>query len=177
MTTLADQQNFAAPSTTGASNEQIAQHAETVSSFGTKAVRFSIVIVLTWIGLMKFTAYEAGAIQGLVASSPFISWLYDVLSVQGVSNLIGTIEILTAAALVAGLKFPRIGLVGAVAAAFTFVLTTSFLFTAPGWEASLGGFPYLSVVPGQFLLKDIVLFAGSVFLAGESLKAIAQRAQ
>jgi len=76
----------------------------TVTTFGDNALRFSLVIVLAWIGAMKFTAYEAGAIEGLVASSPIISWLYNVLSVQATSNLIGTIELLTAAAIAFGLE-------------------------------------------------------------------------
>jgi len=147
-----------------------------VTGVGRHALRFSIAGVLGWIGAMKFTAYEAGAIEGLVASSPFTSWLYSLTSVQGASNLIGSIEILTALALVAGLKFARVGLLGALAAAFTFLLTFSFLLTAPGWEQSLGGFPALSVVPGQFLLKDAVLFAGALFLAGHELKRIADEA-
>lgn len=153
--------------------KQIAGAGERIANFGALALSVSIAIVLGWIGAMKFTAYEAGAIQGLVQSSPFVGWLYDVSSVQGVSNLIGTIEIATAIALVAGLRFARIGLAGAAAAAFTFLLKLSFLFTAPGWEASLGGFPALSIVPGQFLLKDVVLLAGSIFLVGDALKRIA----
>lgn len=152
------------------------QIAGSVTAVGRNGVRFSIAGVLGWIGAMKFTAYEAGAIEGLVQSSPFTSWLYSVTSVQGASNLIGSIEILTALALIAGVKYARIGLLGALAAAFTFLLTLSFLFTAPGWEASLGGFPALSVVPGQFLLKDAVLLAGAVFLAGNELKRIAAEA-
>jgi hypothetical protein len=34
------------------------------------------------------------------------------------------------------------------------------------------GFPALSVMPGQFLLKDIVLFSAAVWSLGESLEAI-----
>jgi len=159
----------------GRTPEELGDLGEAFSRFGQNALRFSIVVVLLWIGAMKFTAYEASAIQGLVQSSPFISWLYGILSVQGVSNLIGSIEIVTAMALILGTRFYRIGLFGALAAAATFLLTSSFLFTAPGWEASLGGFPALSVVPGQFLLKDIVLLAGSVFLIGDSLQRIGGR--
>ncbi len=157
----------------GRSAEDLDLVADKLTAVGRHAVRFSIAGVLGWIGAMKFTAYEAGAIQGLVQSSPLVSWLYNVTSVQGAANVIGAIEILTAAALVAGLKFARVGLIGAIAAAFTFLVTLSFIFTAPGWEQSLGGFPALSVVPGQFLLKDAVLFAGAVFLAGKDLKRIA----
>ena len=141
-----------------------------LSRYGKEAVRFSIAGVLGWIGAMKFTAYEAGAIEGLVASSPFTSWLYSVLSLQGTANLIGGIEIATALAIIAGVRFQKAALVGALGAIATFVITLSFLFSAPGWEASLGGFPALSVVPGQFLLKDAVLFAGAVWLLGEALQ-------
>ena len=117
---------------------------------------------------MKFTAYEAGAIEGLVASSPLLAWLYDVASQQLVSNLIGTIEIATALALAVGPFYRPAAVVGAVGAIATFSTTLTFVFTAPGWEASLGGFPALSVVPGQFLLKDIVLLAASVSLLGKA---------
>lgn len=157
--------------------EQLGALGDRISRFGVEALRYSGATVLGWIGAMKFTAYEAGAIQGLVQSSPLMSWLYDVLSVQGVSNLIGSIEIGTALLIVLGTKFPKAALAGALAAAFTFILTISFLFTAPGWEPSLGGFPALSVVPGQFLLKDIVLLAGSIFLAGNALKRVASEAR
>ena len=143
--------------------------ANKLTSFGEIATRYSVVIVLAWIGAMKFTAYEAGAIQGLVASSPFISWIYGVLSVQATSNMIGTIEIITAAAIAFGHLNKRLAVAGALAAVATFTLTASFLFSAPGWEASLGGFPALSVVPGQFLLKDIVLLAVSIGLLGKAL--------
>ena len=133
------------------------------------AIRYSIVLVLAWIGAMKFTAYEAGAIEGLVASSPFLAWLYTFASQQAVSNLIGTIEIATALTLALGPFFRTAALFGAVGAVVTFSITSTFIFTAPGWEQSLGGFPTLSVVPGQFLLKDIVLLAASVSLLSRAI--------
>ncbi|MEM1430987.1 MAG: DUF417 family protein, partial [Pseudomonadota bacterium] len=68
----------------------------------------------------------------------------------------------------------KAALLGALGALATFLVTVSFLFTAPVTEPSLGGFPALSVVPGQFLLKDIVLLAGAVFLTGEALRRIAR---
>ena len=142
-----------------------------LSRFADHALRYSLVLVLAWIGAMKFTAYEAGAIEGLVASSPLVSWLYSILSLQGASNLIGSIEILTAIALFAGAYNRRFAIVGALAAIATFAVTLSFLFTAPGWEASLGGFPALSVVPGQFLLKDVVLLAAAISLLGKALSS------
>ena len=147
---------------------------EKLTNIGTQTLRFTIATVLGWIGAMKFTASEAGTIVGLVASSPFTSWLYSVFSLQGAANLVGTVEIITAILIVLGAKFPKLALIGAVGAAITFAVTSSYLFTAPGWEASLGGFPALSVVPGQFLLKDIVLLSAAVFLIGDALKRKAQ---
>ena len=144
---------------------------ERIAAIGDQALRISVVVVLAWIGAMKFTAYEAGAIEGLVASSPFTSWLYSVFSLQGASNFIGTVEVATAIALLLAPFNRQVAIAGAVAAIATFTVTLSFLFTAPGWEGSLGGFPALSVVPGQFLLKDIVLLAASVSLLGRALKS------
>jgi len=52
-----------------------------------------------------------------------------------------------------------------------FLTTLSFLFSTPGWEPSLGGFPSLSVLPGQFLLKDVVLLGAAVWSLNEALRA------
>ncbi|MGC3872295.1 YkgB family protein [Halomonas sp. GXIMD04776] len=143
-----------------------------LTTLGETLMRYSIVVVLSWIGAMKFTGYEAGATEGLVASSPFTAWLYGVLSLQATSNLIGFIEIATAAALIAGTWSARVAVIGAAAATFTFLLTSSFLITAPVWEVSLGGAPALSVLPGQFLLKDLVLLAATFFLLGRALSRL-----
>ena len=142
---------------------------QTLTTLGDHALRYSIALVLFWIGAMKFTAYEAAAIEGLVASSPLTAWLYAVTDLRGAANLIGSIEVATALALVIGPLNRYVAIGGAAAAIVTFTVTLSFLFTAPGWEASLGGFPALSVVPGQFLLKDVVLLAASVSLLGRAI--------
>ena len=148
-----------------------------IEKIGGLSTRFAIVIVLLWIGAMKFTAYEAGAIEGLVASSPFTSWLYSVFSLQMTSNIIGSVEIITALLLVIGLRIPVLGALGALIASATFALTATFILSAPGWESSLGGFPALSVVPGQFLLKDIVLLGASLWLLGGSLKEMGDQSK
>lgn len=148
----------------------LAELGDHITNIGVHGIRLTSATVLGWIGAMKFTAYEAGAIEGLVSSSPLTNWLYSVFSVQGASNLIGATEIATAALLLLGAKFPKAALLGALGAVATFLVTSSLLFTAPVTEPSLGGFPALSVVPGQFLLKDIVLLAAAVFLTGDALK-------
>jgi uncharacterized membrane protein YkgB len=72
-----------------------------------------------------------------------------------------------------GLRYlsPIASTTGSILGIGLFATTLSFLLTTPGWELTLG-FPALSAMPGQFLLKDIVLFGASVWSLGESLKAI-----
>lgn len=135
---------------------------------GAFLIRYSLVLVLAWIGMMKFTAYEAEGIKNLVETSPLMSWLYKVLSLQATSNVIGIAE-LTAAVLIAIRPLSaKLSAVGSVLAVFTFLTTLTFLFSLPGWEKSLGGFPALSG-SGGFLLKDTVLLAAAFFTLGDSL--------
>jgi uncharacterized membrane protein YkgB len=152
--------------------ENVGAHAADISRAGRYATLYGLVLVFAWIGAMKFTAYEAGAIEGLVASSPLLSWLYTIFDQRGAANVIGVIEI-TAAALLASRPWSAIaGALGAVLVTATTAVTLTFLFTAPGWEPSLGGFPALSVVPGQFLIKDAVLLGAALWLLGDTLRDI-----
>jgi reactive chlorine resistance protein C len=131
-------------------------------------IRYGLVLVLGWIGAMKFTTYEAEGIKTLVQTSPFMSWMYKVFSLQATSNVIGIAE-LTAAALIAIRPLaPKLSAVGSVLAVLTFLTTLTFLFSLPGWEKSLGGFPALSG-SGGFLLKDTVLLGAALFTLGDSL--------
>ena len=151
----------------------IATDDSAIERAGRILVRYGLVLVLLWIGAMKFTGYEAQGIQPLVQTSPLMSWLYRVLSLQGVSNLLGVTEI-TTALLIAAFRFvPRASAVGSALATCMFLTTLSFLFSLPGWEQSLGGFPALSG-NGGFLLKDIVLLGAAVFTLGESLRLAKQ---
>ena len=118
---------------------------------------------------MKFTTYEAEGIKALVETSPLMSWMYKAFSLQATSNVIGVAE-LTAALLIAIRPWSaKLSAIGSVLAVFTFLTTLTFLFSLPGWEKSLGGFPALSG-SGGFLLKDVVLLGAALFTLGDSLK-------
>jgi reactive chlorine resistance protein C len=146
-------------------------YASRIQALGEFLIRYGLVLVLAWIGAMKFTAYEAAGIQALVASSPLMSWMYKVFSLQATSNIIGVAEI-TAALLIAIRPIsPRLSAIGSVLAVFTFLATLTFLFSLPGWEKSLGGFPALSG-SGGFLLKDVVLLGAALWTLGDSLEAM-----
>jgi len=132
-------------------------------------IRYGLVIVLGWIGAMKFTAYEAKGIEGLIKTSPLMSWLYNFLSLQATSNLIGVTELLAAVLIAIKPLSAKLSAVGSVLAICTFLSTLTFLFSLPGWEKSLGGFPALSG-SGDFLLKDVVLLGAALFTLGDSLE-------
>jgi len=122
-----------------------------------------------WFGIQKFTPYAAEAIAPLIANSPFMGWL-RVFGVRGEAKIIGTIELTTAAVLILGSVIPIASAVGAAMACVTFLLTVSFFFSTPGvTQKSSTGFPIISTLLGQFLLKDIALLAASFTLLLASL--------
>src|SRR5260370_11961505 len=122
---------------------------------GVSVSRYGFVVVLLLIGVLKFTPGEAAGIQPLVAHSQLMSGMYGFLSVQGVSNVIGVIEIATAALMALRPLSRKASFVGSLAAVVTFLLTVSFLFSTPGAFHFMYGFPVLGDA-GQFLIKDLV---------------------
>ncbi|EHD0131387.1 YkgB family protein [Vibrio alginolyticus] len=116
---------------------------------------FGVSLVLIWIGIYKFTPTEAKLIQPLVENHFLMSWLYDVMSVQAVSNIIGATEIIVAIGLIVGLKNTRVAYFSGIAAAIIFLATLSFLITTPNtWKVSDG-----VLVTNFFLVKDILFLA------------------
>jgi uncharacterized membrane protein YkgB len=146
-----------------------------IQSAGEFMIRYGLVLVLGWIGAMKFTAYEAKGIEPLVTSSPLMSWTYGFLSLQGVSNLLGVTEISTALLIALRPVSVRLAILGSLLGVLTFLTTLTFLFSLPGWEQSLGGFPALSG-SGGFLLKDVVLLGACVWSLGEALSELKRSA-
>ena len=143
----------------------------TLENVGANVIRYGLVIILLSVGALKFTAYEAEGIQGLVANSPLMSWAYSVFSVRSYSALLGVVEI-TLGILIATRPFaPKISAIGSIGAIIMFLVTLSFLLTTPGvWQAGYG-FPFPSPMPGQFLVKDIMLLGAAIWTAGEALRA------
>ena len=123
--------------------------AERLKRIGSHIGRYGLVIVLLWIGGMKFTAYEARGIEPLVANSPLMGWVYRLTSVGGFSAFLGVVEIAIGLVIALRPAWPLGSALGSGLAVGMFLTTLSFLFTTPGWEPSLGGFPALSAMPGQ----------------------------
>ncbi|OBH77078.1 hypothetical protein A5681_08615 [Mycobacterium scrofulaceum] len=131
--------------------------------------RYGLVIVLAWIGFGKYIKMES---RVLIEHSPLMSWIYDLLNVTTVARLLGTMEILAAVLIALRPVWPRASAVGSALAVVLFLGTLSFLFTTPGVVAThADGIPVLSALPGQFLLKDLVLIGVALWTWGESLGA------
>jgi reactive chlorine resistance protein C len=147
-----------------------------VEAVGRGLARYGLVVVVGRIGLMKFTAYEAEGIRPFVANSPLMNWVYGPLSVRNFSAVLGVVEVAVALLIAARPFSPRASAVGSALAVGMFLTTLSFLVTTPGvWEPSLGGFPALSAIPGQFLIKDLALLGTALWTFGEAWQASERR--
>lgn len=145
--------------------------AEPVDRIANHAMRISLVIIIGWIGAMKFTSYEAEGISGFVEHSPFMGWVYGFLSHGQFSMVLGVVELAIAGLIAASTMSPRLGIIGAIAAIGMFATTLSFMLSTPGVaEPAAGGFPAISAMPGQFLIKDVALLAISLKLLADALK-------
>jgi uncharacterized membrane protein YkgB len=147
----------------------------TIDTVASLLGRYGLVVVIGWIGALKFANFEANQIQPLVANSPFMGWLYDIFSVYTFSALLGVFEVAAAVLLAIKPLFPKLSIVGSVQAIVLFLATISFLFTTPGiGEPAGGGFPALSLI-GEFLLKDIPLLGLSFWTLADAIRAVRVR--
>ena len=146
-------------------------HVSTLDTAASILGRYGLVIVIGWIGALKFANFEAYQIRPLVANSPFMGWLYSVFPVYTFSALLGVFELTAAVLLAIKPVSPKLSAAGSVLAIVLFLATISFLFTTPGvTEPAGGGFPALSLT-GEFLLKDIPLLGLSFWTLADSIRA------
>ena len=136
--------------------------------------RYGLVVVLAWFGAMKFTYYESHGVSPFVAHSPFLSWVYHIMSISAFGRVLGTAELVTAALLALRPWYPKASVIGGVLATAFFLGTLSFMVSTPGiGEPTAGGFPVLSA-DGEFLMKDIALLGLALWLLADSVSATRQ---
>ena len=138
-----------------------------LTSLGAHISRYSLVLILFWIGIQKFTLAEAEGIRPLITHSPFMSWMYSVLSVRAVSDVIGMVEISVAVLMALRPVSPKASFLGSVGAIITFLITVSFLFTTPGVLDHSHVVPLLGDL-GGFLIKNLTLLGVAVWTAAEA---------
>src|SRR3954447_22008708 len=147
------------------------------SAIAALIARYGLVIVIAWFGAMKFTSYESQGISHWVANSPFLGWVYHIMSIDAFGRVNGSIELIVAALLAVKPWFPKASVVGGIFASLFFVTTLSFMITTPGvGEASAGGFPVLSA-DGEFLMKDIANLGLALWLLADAIDATPRQAK
>jgi uncharacterized membrane protein YkgB len=141
--------------------------AQNLTRLGHLISRYGLVVVLAWIGFGKYVKMES---RVLIEHNPLMSWVYDVFSVTTVARGLGTMEIAAALLIAVRPLWPRVSAVGSALAVVLFLGTLSFLFTTPGVVSThAAGLPVLSALPGQFLLKDLVLIGVALWTLGDAL--------
>lgn len=167
---------------------------------GMGLLRLGLVIVLVWIGGLKFARYEADSIVPLVANSPLMNFFYHHPAPEyrpymnkegelvpshrawqetngtypfamGLGVLIVCIGLLIALHPV----WPQAAAVGSFLLILMACTTLSFLITTPeAWVPALGdsahGFPYLSGT-GRLVVKDAIMLGAAVVTLADSAKA------
>jgi reactive chlorine resistance protein C len=170
---------------------------------GMGMLRLGLVIVLLWIGGLKFASYEAGSIVPLIANSPFASFLYDhptpeyqhYMNKEGelvpahrqwqesngtysVSWGLGVIIVSLGILIAMHPVLPQVSAVGSFLLIGMSCITLSFLVTTPeAWVPALGaaqhGFPYLSGA-GRLVIKDVIMLGAAVVTMADSARAYLQ---
>jgi len=127
-------------------------------------LRASMVIIFFLFGYQKWWEYEAQTLIPFISNGPLISWMYPVFGIRGASWFLGVSEWVFGALIFVGFWNKMLGALGAAGSCATFITTMTIIpFMPDGWAASAGGFPAMTGnVP--FLMKDVVLFAASVYL-------------
>jgi len=178
--------------------------AASLDRIGMGLMRFALVLVLVWIGALKFAKYEADSIVPLVANSPMMSFFYHHptpeyrthMNKEGELNVAhrqwnesnGTypvsyalgIVIVSIGLLIALHPFlPQLAAVGSFLLILMACTTLSFLVTTPEvWVPALGdslhGFPYLAG-GGRLIIKDSIMLGAAVVTLADSAKAYLRR--
>src|ERR1700722_2458880 len=132
-------------------------------------LRWVMVLIFISFGIQKFTPQSAHGIALYISNSPFVSWL-SIFGIRGEADLLGIIELTTAALLAAGAFIPLLSALGSLMGIGTFAITWSFFFSTPGvikWSVSTD--PMAWNLTGEFLYKDIVLLCVCIVLFLASL--------
>jgi uncharacterized membrane protein YkgB len=184
--------------------QRIFSMAAGLDRIGMGLLRLALVVVLVWIGGLKFARYEADSIVPLVSNSPLMSFFYHhpapeyrpYMNKEGELNpahrqwhetngtypfAIGLgLVIVTIGVLIAlHPLLPQLAAVGSFLLILMSFTTLSFLVTTPeAWVPALGdtahGFPYLSGV-GRLVVKDAIMLGAAVVTLADSAKAYLRR--
>lgn len=175
------------------------EDAAQLDRLGMGLMRLGLVVVLCWIGALKFADYEAEGIVPLVANSPLMSFFYQsapdyrqYVGKEGevvpahqqwhqlngtyrFSHGLGIVIVLIGVLIATYPVLPQVSAVGSFLLILMSLTTLSFLVTTPEvWVPALGapthGFPYLSGA-GRLIIKDAIMLGAAVATLADSAKA------
>jgi reactive chlorine resistance protein C len=176
------------------------EKAAALDRLGIGLLRLGLVIVLLWIGLLKFVPYEAESIVPLVVNSPLMSFFYhypapqykQYMHKEGETNIVhrkwhesngtytfsfglGALIVLIGISIALHPLYPQIAMLGSGLTVLMACTTLSFLVTTPeAWVPALGsathGFPFLSG-DGRLIIKDVIMLGAALVTAADSARA------
>lgn len=195
---------FAAPAFAAAAQtalvRRVFEKAAALDRVGMGLLRLGLVIVLVWIGGLKFAPYEADSIVPLVANSPLMSFFYHYpapeyqryMNKEGELNVahrrwhetngtypfaygLGLLIVSIGVLIALHPMLPQFAAVGSFLLILMACTTLSFLVTTPeAWVPALGdvthGFPYLSGV-GRLVVKDAIMLGAAVVTLADSARS------
>ena len=121
-----------------------------LNRLGIGILRYGLVIVLLWIGGMKFTAYEAAGIAPLEIHSPLMNWLYYLLGERNLSNLLGVVEIALGLGIALRYVAPLVSGIASLLSVGMFLTTLTFLFTTRDGSPRSAAFPESRLCQASF---------------------------
>jgi reactive chlorine resistance protein C len=178
---------------------RIYERAAKLDRVGMGLLRFGLIVVLCWIGGLKFAIYEADGIVPLVANSPLMSFFYhhpapeyrryvnkegEVIPAHqqwhesngtySFSHGLGVVIVLIGVLIASYPILPQVSAVGSFLLILMSLTTLSFLVTTPeAWVPALGasthGFPYLSGA-GRLIIKDAIMLGAAVVTLADSAR-------
>ena len=191
---------------TNSAVRRLYEKAARLDRVGMGLLRLGLVVVLLWIGGLKFADYEADGIVPLVANSPLMSYLYHYpapeyrhfMNREGevipahhqwneenrtypVSYGLGIVIMLIGLLIASYPIAPQASAVGSFLLILMACTTLSFLVTAPEvWVPAVGasthGFPYLSGA-GRLIVKDSIMLGAAVVTMADAAKTWLRRKQ
>jgi uncharacterized membrane protein YkgB len=140
-------------------------------------IRAAMVIIFFFFGYQKWFAYEVERLIPYISNGPLIFWLYPAFGMRGATLFLGVSEWTFGTLLFLGFWNKKLGILGALGSSITFIATVTIIpFMPDGWDAAAGGFPAMTGnVP--FLMKDMVLFAASVYLLKQDVTRVSSPAK
>lgn len=167
---------------------------------GIFVLRGGLVVVLLWIGGLKFAKYEGESIVPLVSNSPLMGFFYRfpapayrvhmnregdlnpanrawnaVNGTYRFSHGLGVVIMLIGLMIALSPVLPQVAAIGSLLLVLMSCTTLSFLVTTPeAWVPAAGdtthGFPYLSGV-GRLIIKDVIMLGAALVTMSDSAKA------